>query len=545
MSKKIVHGAEARNYIKQGVDMVANTVKVTLGPKGRSVVLGKSFGSPHITNDGVSIAKEISLSDKAQNLGVELIKEVASKTVDVAGDGTTTATVLAQSILDEGLRLVESGANPLAIKRGLKKGVAAIVKELQKQSQEISTKEDIRRVAYISSQDETIADSLAEIYDKIGKDGVLTIENGQTFGITTKYVEGMTFNKGYISPYFITDSETQTATIDNPYILVTDKKISNVKTELLPLIDQILQSGKKDLVIIAEDVEGEALASLVLNRLKGVLNVVAIKAPSFGDTKKGMLNDIALLTGGTYLTEDIGQSLEHATLADLGSAKKVIVKKDETIIVDGKGDAKEIERRVKEISAQAHATQSEHDKKSLLERVAKLQGGVAVLEIGAATEVEQKLLKDAVDDAQSAVVSALEEGIVAGGGVALVEARDVLQKIKCSAEEKIGIDLLYKAVTLPFKQIVENAGVNGDVVLDKKNNMDDGYGFDAYNEEYVHMIESGIIDPVKVCRMALENAASICEVALTTEALVIDEDDEKENGGGMPHMPQGGFPGMM
>jgi chaperonin GroEL len=528
MAKEILYGADARKQIKLGVDIVANTVKKTLGPKGRSVVLAKSYGGPHITNDGVSIAKEIELSDKAKNIGVQLVKEVATKTVDQAGDGTTTATVLTQSILDEGIRLVESGANPLGIKQGIKKGVEAMIEELKSKAKTITTKEDIRRVAYISSQDDAIADALAEIYNKIGKDGVLTIEDGQTFGVNTRYVDGMVFDKGFISPYFITDPEKQEASIVNPYILITDQKISNVKQDLLPIIEKIMESGKKDIVIIAEDIEGEALTTLVLNRLKGVLNVIAVKAPGYGDHKKAMLDDIATLTGGTLITGDLGKTLEKVTLADLGGAKKVIVRKDETVIVDGKGEKKSIEEKISLIKSQLTNVKSDFEKTKLNERIAKLSGGVAILEVGSATETEQKTLKDAIDDAKSAVKAALEEGIVSGGGVALVESREVLKKLDGDKEEKIGIDLLYKAVEMPLKQIAENAGKNGDIVLMEKMSKAKGVGYDAKGDTFVDMIEAGIIDPVKVCRMALESAASVCEVALTTEALVIDEAKEKE-----------------
>jgi chaperonin GroEL len=539
MAKKIIYGAEARSSIKAGVDAVANAVKKTLGPKGRSVVLAKSFGAPHITNDGVSIAKEIEFKDKAKNIGAQLIKEVATKTVDATGDGTTTATVLAQSILDEGIRLVESGANPIALKRGIHQASQVILEHIKSQAVAISEKEDIRRVAYISSLDEKIADALAEIYHKIGKDGVLTVEDGQTFGITTRYVDGMTFDKGFISPYFMTDPEKQVAIIDHPFLLLTDEKISNVKQDLLPIIEKMLQSGKKDLVIIADDIEGEALTTLVLNRLKGILNVVAIKSPGYGDAKKASLEDLAVLTGGTVITKDRGLKLEEVTLDQLGQAKKVIVHKDETTLVDGLGEKAVIEAHIKLIQGQLDATKKDYEAKRLQERIAKLTGGVAVLEIGSATEVEQKALKDAVDDAKSAVKAALEEGIVAGGGVALVEARTALEALTLEGDEKVGVQLLARAITMPFKQIAENAGENGEVILMKKEEQGAGIGYDAKAGTFVHMIEAGIIDPVKVCRMALENAVSVCEVALTTEALVIDDEDDKP----LPN-PQGFDGGM-
>lgn len=541
MAKKIIYGAEARKQIKNGVDIVANTVKATLGPKGRSVVLSKSYGAPHITNDGVTIAKEIELADKAKNTGVALIKEVASKTVDATGDGTTTATVLTQAILDEGIRLVESGANPLGIRQGIKLGVEALVTEMQTKAKKISTKEDIRRVAYISSGDEKIADALAEVFDKIGKDGVLTVEDGQTFGINTRYVDGMTFDKGFISPYFMTDAEKQQAVLENPYVLLTDLKVSNVRQDLLPVIEKMMASGKKDLVIIAEEVEGEALTTLVLNKLKGILNVVAIKVPGYGDNKKATLEDLAALLGATVVTSALGKTLEKVELNELGRAKKVIVSKDETIIVDGAGEKNTIDERIKLIRSELQNAKSDFDKNKLNERIAKLSGGVAVLEIGSATEVEQKALKDAVDDAKSAVRAALEEGIVSGGGVALVEARGVLKNLKVEKEQKVGVEILHKAVEMPFKQIAENAGRNGDITLIEKEQKGTGFGYDAKGDQYVNMIEGGIIDPVKVCRMALENAASVCEVALTTEALVIDEEEEKKstNLGGMGSMDMG------
>lgn len=537
MAKQIIYSTAARKAMKAGIDAVANAVKVTLGPKGRNVVLVKPYGSPHITNDGVTIAKEIELADKAQNAGVQLIKEVASKTVDKAGDGTTSATVIAQAILTEGMRVIEAGANPMEIRTGLKKAVAAVIEEVKKKSVEIKGKEDIRRVAYISSNgDDMIADALSEIYDKIGKDGVLTIEDGRTVGTSVRYVDGMTFDKGYISPYFVTDSDSMQAVVEDANILITDAKISNIKQDLLPIIEKIVQGGSKNIVIIAEDVEGEALATLIVNKLKGILNVVAVKAPAFGDRRKAMLQDIAILTGGTVITSEVGKKLDGATLADLGKARKIIVKKDETIIVDGAGDKSVIDARVESIKKEIEITTSDYDKEKLNERLAKLTGGVAIMSIGAATEVEMKEFRDRADDAKSAVVAAISEGIVSGGGVALLEAREILKTLKLSGDEKVAGEILYKALEAPAKQIAENAGVNGSVAVLKKEEMGNGFGYDARANEYVDMIKSGIIDPVRVVRMEVENAASVCEVALTSEALVVDIAEKVEEKAANPQM---------
>jgi len=537
MAKQIIYSTAARKALKAGIDAVANAVKVTLGPKGRNVVLVKPYGTPHITNDGVTIAKEIELEDKTQNAGVQLIKEVASKTVDHAGDGTTSATVIAQAILTEGMRVIESGANPMEIRSGLKKAVTLVIDEVKKMAVEIKGKEDIRRVAYISSNgDDQIADALSEIYDKIGKDGVLTIEDGRTVGTSVRYVDGMTFDKGYISPYFMTDSDSMQAIIEDANILITDGKISNIKQDLLPIIEKIVQGGSKNIVIIAEDVEGEALATLVVNKLKGILNVVAIKAPAFGDRRKAMLQDIAILTGGVVITLEVGMKLDSASLSDLGKAKRVIVKKDETIIIDGAGKKEDLDSRIEAIRKEIENTTSDYDKEKLLERVAKLTGGVAIMSIGASTEVEMKEIKDRADDAKSAVVAAISEGIVSGGGVALLEAREVLKELKLTGDEKIAAEILYKALEAPAKQIAENAGVDGAVAILKKQEKGIGFGYDARDDKYVNMIKSGIIDPVRVVRMEVENAASVSEIALTSEAIVVDIPEKTENKSANPGM---------
>ncbi|MEI6886930.1 MAG: chaperonin GroEL [bacterium] len=538
MAKLIVYSTDARKALKKGVDAVADAVKVTLGPKGRNVVLAKSYGSPHITNDGVTIAKEIELENKLENTGAQIVKEACTKTVDKVGDGTTTSAVLVQSILTAGLKNVEAGANPMDLRRGIEKGVNAIVEELKKMSKSVKGKEDIERVAIISANgDKVIGDALAEVYEKIGKDGVLTVEDGQTFGINVRYVDGMTFDKGYISPYFMTDTDKQEAIIENPYILITDGKISSVK-ELLPVIEKIAATGSKDIVIIAEDLDGEALTTLIINKLKGVLNVVALKAPAFGDRRKAMLNDIAILTGGQVISAEIGKKLDTTELTDLGHAKKVVVRKEETVIIDGKGTKKALADRITAIKNEMNKTTSSYDKEKLAERLAKLSGGVAVLEVGAATEVEQKEVKDRVDDAKSAVVAAIEEGVVAGGGVALINARNVLKNLKLSGDEKLASDILFRALEEPARQIAENAGKDGGVIVEKiKGNI----GYDARGDQYVDMVQAGIIDPVKVVRLALENAASVAMMMLTTEAVVVDAPEKKEE---KMTMPAGGMGGM-
>ncbi len=545
MAKVIVYDEKARKKLKQGVDKLADAVKVTLGPKGRNVAIEKSYGAPQITKDGVTIAKEIELSDHLENVGAQLVKEAATKTVDTAGDGTTTAVVLAQSIVASGLKNIAAGANPMEIRTGIEKGVKAVVAELKKNAKKIEGKEDIKRVATISANgDEEIGDLLANVMDKVGKDGVVTVEEGQTFGLVEKYVEGMQFDKGYISPYFVTNADNLTAEISNPYIIIYDGKISAVK-DMLPVIEKIAQSGKKDIVIISEDLEGEALATLIVNKLKGILNIVAVKAPAFGDRKKAMMQDIAILTGGQVISEEVGKKLETAELSDLGQAEKVIVGKEETTIVNGKGDKTEIDARVEAIKKEMDKTESDYDKEKLAERLAKLSGGVAVLEVGAATEVELKERKDRIDDALQATRAAIEEGVVAGGGVALLEALRVLGKVETDRDEKIGIQILQEALEGPFRQILINAGMEPARVIDQ---VGKGNGYDARKGEIVNMIEVGIIDPVKVTRLALENAASVAMLLLTTEAVVIENPDEKKDdhdhgAGAMGGM--GGMGGMM
>jgi chaperonin GroEL len=542
MAKKIVFDEKARKELKKGVDKLANAVKVTLGPKGRNVLIEKSYGAPHITKDGVSIAKEIELEDNLQNAGAQLVKEAATKTVDKAGDGTTTAVVLTQSIIASGFKNIAAGANPMEIRTGIEKSVVELVKELKKMSKEVKGKEEIKKVAVVSANgDEEIGEIIASVMDKVGKEGVVTVEEGQTFGVVEKYVEGMQFDKGYISPYFVTNSEDLTAEIRDPYIIITDSKISAVK-DILPLIEKIAQTGKKDIVILAEDLEGEALATLVVNKLKGILNVVAIKAPAFGDRRKEMLKDIAILTGGEVISEELGKKLENGELTDLGRAEKVIVGKEETVIVNGKGDKNAIKSRVDAIKNEISKTESDYDREKLQERLAKLSGGVAVIEVGAATEVEMKERKDRLDDALQATRAAIEEGVVPGGGVALLDSLKALDNAKLSGDEKIAADILRRALEEPARLIAENAGKEGSVVVSKIGN---GKGYDARNDQFVDMIEAGILDPVKVTRLALENAASVAMLLLTTEA-VVAEMPKKDDGGmpaGAPGM--GGMGGMM
>ena len=529
MSKQIIFDEKARKELKKGVDKLANAVKVTLGPKGRNVLLGKSFGSPQITKDGVTIAKEIELEDKLQDAGAQIVKEAATRTVDKAGDGTTTAVVLAQEIINQGFRNIAAGANPMEIRTGIEKGVSAVVEQLKTMAKPVKGKEEIRKVAVVSANgDEEIGDILASVMDKVGKEGVVTVEEGQTFGLVEKYVEGMQFDKGYISPYFVTNGEDLTAEVRNPYLLITDAKISAVK-DMLPLVEKIAQTGKKDIVIIAEEVEGEALATLVVNKLKGILNVVAVKAPAFGDRRKEMLKDIAVLTGGSVISEELGKKLENAELEDLGRAEKVIVGKEDTIIVNGDGDEKEIKSRIEQIKNEISKTESDYDKEKLQERLAKLSGGVAVIEVGAATEVEMKERKDRLDDALQATRAAIEEGVVPGGGVALIDARVAMKKVKVNADEQIGINILDRALEEPARLIAENAGKEGSVIVSK---VGKGTGYDARKEQFVDMIQAGILDPVKVTRLALENAASVASMLLTTEAIVVDKPKKDE-----PAMP--------
>ncbi len=532
MAKQIIFDEKARRELKKGVDKLANAVKITLGPKGRNVLLGKSYGSPQITKDGVTIAKEIELEDKLQDAGAQIVKEAATRTVDKAGDGTTTAVVLTQAIITQGFKNIAAGANPMEIRTGIEKGVRAVVEELKAMSKPVKGKEEIRKVAVVSANgDEEIGEILSSVMDKVGKEGVVTVEEGQTFGLVEKYVEGMQFDKGYISPYFVTNGENLTAEIRNPYILITDGKLSAIK-DMLPVVEKIAQSGRKDIVIIAEEVEGEALATLIVNKLKGILNVVAIKAPAFGDRRKEMLKDIAVLTGGSVISEEIGKKLENAELEDLGKAEKVIVSKEETIIVNGEGDDAAIQSRIEQIKNEISRTDSDYDKEKLQERLAKLTGGVAVIEVGAATEVEMKERKDRLDDALQATRAAIEEGVVPGGGVALIDARAALSKVKVNDDEQIGLNILTRALEEPARLIAENAGKEGSVIVSQ---MGKGRGYDARKEEFVDMIQAGILDPVKVTRLALENAASVASLLLTTEAVVVEKPKKDE-----PAMPNPG-----
>ena len=542
MAKDIKFDIDARKGLKRGVDALANAVKVTLGPKGRNVIISKSFGSPQVTKDGVSVAKEIELEDALENMGAQMVKEVASKTNDLAGDGTTTATVLAQAIVKEGLKNVASGANPMDLKRGIDKAVAKIVEHLAKQAKEVgSSSEKIKQVASISANnDDTIGELIAQAFEKVGKEGVITVEEAKGTDTYVDIVEGMQFDRGYLSPYFVTNSEKMTAELDNPFILLYDKKISTMK-DLLPVLEPVAQSGKS-LLIIAEDIDGEALATLVVNKLRGALRIAAVKAPGFGDRRKAMLEDIAILTGGTVIAEERGFTLENATIDMLGRAERVAIDKDNTTIVNGAGKSEEIQARVGQIKAQIEVTTSDYDKEKLQERLAKLAGGVAVLYVGAPSEVEMKEKKDRVDDALHATRAAVEEGIVAGGGVALLRARNVLAKIKpTNADEATGIQIVFKAVEAPLRTIVENAGGEGSVVIAKVLDGRNSTGYNAKTEQYVDMFRAGIIDPKKVTRVALENAASVAGMILTTECALVDI---KEDTPAMPPMG-GGMPGMM
>ena len=527
MAKVIKFGEDARKSLLEGVNKLADTVKVTLGPKGRNVVLDKSYGAPLITNDGVTIAKEIELEDKFENMGARLVKEVSTKTNDVAGDGTTTATVLAQSMIKEGVKNVAAGADPMAVKRGMDKAVDVAVKELKKISSEVEGKDGIARVASISADNEEVGNLIADAMEKVSKDGVITIEESKTSNTELNVVEGMQFDKGYVSPYMVTDTEKMEAVLDNPYILITDKKISNIQ-EILPLLENLMQQSGK-LLIICDDVEQEALSTLVLNKLRGVLNVVAVKAPGFGDKRKAMLEDIAILTGGEVITSELGLELKDTSIEQLGRAKQVKVQKENTIIVDGAGDKVKIQERVKQIKAQIEETKSSFDKENLQERLAKIAGGVAVIGVGAATEVEMKDKKLRIEDALSATRAAVEEGIVAGGGTALINVIPSVEKAVESMpeSEKLGAKIVLKALEEPLKQIARNAGLEPAVILENVKKADVGFGFDARNEQYVDMKKAGIVDPTKVTRSALQNAASIASMVLTTESLVTDAPEKK------------------
>jgi len=537
MSKMINFSEEARGKLQVGVNKLPDTVKITLGPKGRNVVLDKSFGGPTITNDGVTIAKEIELEDKFENMGAQLIKEVASKTNDVAGDGTTTATLLAQAMINEGIKYVAAGANPIQVRHGIEKATEAIVKNMK--TKQISSKEEIAQVASVSSGDDKIGTMIAEVMDKVGKDGVVTVEESNTMGMETEVVEGMQFDNGYISQYMITDIASMKATLENPSILITDKKISAI-AEILPLLEKMAAGGKKDIVIIAEDIDGEALATLVVNKLRGVLNVLGVKAPGFGDRRKEMMEDIAALVGATVVSTDLGHKLEETELDMLGSARKIESDKENTVIVEGKGKASLIKGRIEAIKKQIAGTKSDYDKDKLKERLAKLSGGVGVIKVGAATETEMKEIKFKVEDAVNATKAAIAEGIVAGGGVALLNAAGSV-KLNLNADEKLGVEIVKKAIEFPVRQIADNAGVEGAVVLNNVLKLKNGEGYNAATGEYGDMIKMGIIDPAKVTRSALQNAASIAALILTTEAIVADQPEEKSaSGGGMP--PMGGNP---
>ena len=539
MSKEIKFGEDARKKMLDGVNKLADTVKVTLGPKGRNVVLDKSFGAPLITNDGVTIAKEIELDDPYENIGARLVKEVATKTNDIAGDGTTTATVLAQAIIKEGVKNVAAGGDPMAIKRGIDKAVESAVEGLKGISSEINGKEDIARVASISANSNEIGELIAEAMEKVSKDGVITIEESKTATTGLNVVEGMQFDKGYISPYFVTDTDKMETVMENPYILITDKKISNIQ-EILPLLESLMQQSGK-LLIIADDIESEALSTLVLNKLRGVLNVAAVKAPGFGDRRKEMLEDIAVLTGGEVITSDLGLELKDTTIEQLGRAKQVKIQKENTIIVDGAGDKEKLSARVKQIKSQLEETTSEFDKEKLQERLAKIAGGVAVIEVGAATEVEMKEKKLRIEDALSATKAATEEGIVAGGGTAYINiiprVEGLMKNLK--DDEKLGAKIILEALEEPIKQIAKNAGLEPAIIVDKIKQSDPGFGFDAKNEQYVDMKKVGIVDPTKVTRSALENAESIASMILTTESIVTDKKEEKCGCSGHEEMPAG------
>jgi len=538
MAKQILFDEKARRLLKRGVDKLADTVKVTLGPKGRNVVLDKGFGAPHITNDGVTIAKEIELENKFENIGAEIIKEVATKTNDTAGDGTTTATILAQAIISEGLKNVTAGANPLEIKRGLEKGTEAVISELKKLSKQINSKAEIAQVATISAQDPEIGEMLADIMHELGKDSVITVEESQTFGLSKEVVEGMQFDKGYVSHYMITNAERMEAEYDDPLILITDKKIASLQ-EIISVLEKIAKSGKKDLVIIAEELEGDALATLVVNKLRGTFNTLAIKAPGFGDRRKEMLADIAIITGGQVISEEVGLKLENVELKMLGRARKVVSTKENTTIVEGKGKKSDIDARIAQIKKEIEQTDSDFDKEKLQERLAKLSGGVAVIKVGAATELEMKAKKDKIEDALNATKAAVEEGIVAGGGVALIRTLKAVEEAKVIGDEKIGLNILKRALEEPLRQIAQNAGKDGAVVAAEVKKGSGGFGYNAETDEYEDLIKAGIIDPAKVVRFALQNAVSAASMLLTTEAVVTDLPEKKDDR--MPQMPPGGM----
>lgn len=536
MAKQFLFDEEARRALEKGANTLADAVRITLGPKGRNVVLDKKYGSPTITNDGVTIAREIDVEDPFENMGAQFVKEVATKTNDIAGDGTTTATVLAKAIIHEGLRNVAAGANPIMIKRGIDKTVEIAVKEIKKLSKEVSDKESVANVATISAADREIGNLIADAMEKVGKDGVITVEESKTLGTILEVVEGMQFDKGYISPYMVTDAERMEAVLDDPYILITDSKISNMKG-ILPILEKIAQTSKP-LLIIAEDIEGESLATLIVNKIRGTLNCVAVKAPGFGDRRKEMLADIAVVTGGQLISEELGLKLENTELKMLGTAHQVKINKEESIIIGGKGDTKEIKKREAQIRTQIEETTSDYDREKLQERLGKLVGGVAVIKVGAATETELKEKKHRVEDALSATKAAVEEGIVAGGGTVLLNIIPALQKLKYEGDQQIGVEIIIKALVAPTKQIADNGGYEGSVIVEKLKSKEKGIGFDVNIGEFVDMIKVGIVDPAKVTRSALQNAASIGGMILTTECLITDKPEEKKEGG----MPSGGMP---
>ncbi|HMA58683.1 MAG TPA: chaperonin GroEL [Halanaerobiales bacterium] len=553
MAKDIKFSEEARRKLKSGVEKLANSVKVTLGPKGRNVLLEQSFGAPTITNDGVSIAKEIEVKNRYENMGVQAVKEVATKTNDVAGDGTTTATVLAEAIFNEGLKNVTAGANPMLLKRGIAKAVEKLTEEIANTATPVEGREEVSQIASISAgNDDEIGDLIAEAMEKVGQDGVISVEESKSMGTSLEVVEGMQFDRGYLSPYMVTDTEKMEASLEDPYILITDKKISNIQ-DILPLLEKVAQSGKS-LLIVAEEVEGEALATLVVNKIRGTFDCVAVKAPGFGDRRKQMLEDLAILTGGRVITEDLGLKLENAEISDLGQAHKITITKDDTTIVEGEGNKEDLKERISQIRRQIESSDSDFDKEKLQERLAKLAGGVAVIRVGAATETELKEKQHRIEDALSATRAAVEEGLVPGGGVTYLNAMKVLDDIKLEGDEGTGVDIVKRSLTAPMRLIANNAGYEGSVVVEKIKELEPGMGFDAMKGEYVNMIKAGIVDPAKVTRSAIQNAASAAAMLLTTEALVADtsDDDDDENGGGAAPggMPggmggMGGMPGMM
>ncbi len=534
MAKQIKYSEQARQKLKNGVDKLANTVTITLGPKGRNVVLDKGFGAPTITNDGVTIAKEIELKDKIENLGAEIVKEVAEKTNDATGDGTTTATLLAQIIITEGLKNVAAGANPLAIKRGLDKGTETIIEFLRKNSKAVQTKSEISQVATISAESEEIGNLIADVIDEVGKDGIVTVEESKGFGFQKEVVMGMQFDRGYISPYMITNAERMEAVYEDPLILITDKKISSLQ-EILPILEKIAQTNKKELVVIAEDVEGEALATLVINKIRGTFNVLAVKTPGFGDRQKEMLSDIAILTGGQVISEEIGLKLDKVEIGMLGRARKVIATKENTIIVEGKGKKNDIEARINQIKKEIEITESDFDREKLQERLGKLSGGVAVIKVGSATEIEQKAKQHKTEDALAATRAAIEEGIVPGGGVALLRCQQSLEKLKVKGDEEIGINILKRALEEPVRKIVQNAGLDGSVVVAEIKKLKTNQGFDVETMEYKNLIEAGVVDPTKVVRLAFQNAISAAGIFLTTEAVVAEKKEETQKK--EPEMP--------